>query len=184
MVGGGPGAGGVRAYGVGGRSVQLLPGGVGGEGRLFAHRGLRRARNGRVLPRYRRTLGARDHSGGTRGRGPRGPGGSRHAAVGVDRGKPAVTLAWDQVHPRLTHRATWLDHEGELPLITTPNTLTARVNLAVSYRQAGRTDKAITILERVVADRERLLGDNHPNTLTAPSNLEYARRSVGKDAAG
>jgi hypothetical protein len=29
----------------------------------------------------------------------------------------AVTQAWDQVHPRLTHRAAWLDHEGELPLI-------------------------------------------------------------------
>ncbi|CQR59326.1 FIG00663192: hypothetical protein (plasmid) [Streptomyces leeuwenhoekii] len=24
---------------------------------------------------------------------------------------------WDRVHPRLTHRASWLDHEGELPLI-------------------------------------------------------------------
>ncbi|MHB6912479.1 NF041680 family putative transposase [Streptomyces sp. DB-54] len=29
----------------------------------------------------------------------------------------AVTVAWDRVHPRLTHRAAWLDHEGELPLI-------------------------------------------------------------------
>ncbi|MFJ4567902.1 hypothetical protein ACIP4U_30295 [Streptomyces caelestis] len=25
--------------------------------------------------------------------------------------------AWDRAHPRLTHRAAWLDHEGELPLI-------------------------------------------------------------------
>lgn len=29
----------------------------------------------------------------------------------------AVTQAWDRVHPRLTHRAAWLDHEGELPLV-------------------------------------------------------------------
>jgi hypothetical protein len=29
----------------------------------------------------------------------------------------AVMQAWDRVHPRLTHRAAWLDHEGELPLI-------------------------------------------------------------------
>jgi hypothetical protein len=29
----------------------------------------------------------------------------------------AITQAWDRVHPRLTHRAAWLDHEGELPLI-------------------------------------------------------------------
>ncbi|MFK0120391.1 hypothetical protein [Streptomyces sp. NPDC090994] len=27
-----------------------------------------------------------------------------------------VAPAWDQVHPRLTHRAAWLDREGELHL--------------------------------------------------------------------
>lgn len=26
------------------------------------------------------------------------------------------TQAWDRVHPRLTHRSSWLDHDGELPL--------------------------------------------------------------------
>ncbi|GIE89601.1 hypothetical protein SAMN06264365_11882 [Actinoplanes regularis] len=25
--------------------------------------------------------------------------------------------AWDRLHPRLTHRAAWLDHEGPLPVI-------------------------------------------------------------------
>jgi hypothetical protein len=29
----------------------------------------------------------------------------------------AVTAAWDRVHPRLTHRAAWLDHDGDLPAI-------------------------------------------------------------------
>jgi hypothetical protein len=29
----------------------------------------------------------------------------------------AETQAWDRIHPRLTHRAAWLEHEGELPLI-------------------------------------------------------------------
>jgi hypothetical protein len=29
----------------------------------------------------------------------------------------AVAAAWDQVHPRLTHRAAWLDHDGPLPVI-------------------------------------------------------------------
>ncbi|MFE5488323.1 NF041680 family putative transposase [Streptomyces sp. NPDC056527] len=29
----------------------------------------------------------------------------------------AETQAWDRVHPRLTHRSSWLDHEGELPLV-------------------------------------------------------------------
>jgi len=29
----------------------------------------------------------------------------------------AVTAAWDRVHPRLTHRGAWLDHDGDLPVI-------------------------------------------------------------------
>ena len=29
----------------------------------------------------------------------------------------AVATAWDRVHPRLTHRAAWLDHDGPLPVI-------------------------------------------------------------------
>ena len=29
----------------------------------------------------------------------------------------AVAQAWDRVHPRLTHRAAWLDHDGPLPVI-------------------------------------------------------------------
>lgn len=29
----------------------------------------------------------------------------------------AETQAWDLVHPRLTHRSSWLDHDGELPLV-------------------------------------------------------------------
>jgi hypothetical protein len=29
----------------------------------------------------------------------------------------AQTQAWDRLHPRLTHRGSWLDHEGELPLV-------------------------------------------------------------------
>ena len=29
----------------------------------------------------------------------------------------AGAAAWDRVHPRLTHRAAWLDHDGDLPVI-------------------------------------------------------------------
>ena len=43
-----------------------------------------------------------------------------------------------------------------------PSTVTARANLAASYRQAGRTADAIAIEEEVAADRERSLG---PTTL-------------------
>ncbi|GGZ02167.1 hypothetical protein GCM10010343_29750 [Streptomyces avidinii] len=29
----------------------------------------------------------------------------------------AETQAWDRVHPRFTHRSSWLDRDGELPLV-------------------------------------------------------------------
>ncbi len=29
----------------------------------------------------------------------------------------AVAQAWDRLHPRLTHRPAWLDHDGDLPVI-------------------------------------------------------------------
>ncbi len=32
-------------------------------------------------------------------------------------GPNAAAQAWDRLHPRLTHRAAWLDHDGPLPVI-------------------------------------------------------------------
>src|SRR3954447_1390344 len=29
----------------------------------------------------------------------------------------AAAMSWDRLHPRLTHRAAWLDHDGPLPII-------------------------------------------------------------------
>jgi hypothetical protein len=52
-----------------------------------------------------------------------------------------------------------------------PDTLTARANLAASYRQAGRAGEAVTLLEQVTADRIRILGPEHPDTLTAAQAL-------------
>jgi hypothetical protein len=34
----------------------------------------------------------------------------------VNYGK-AEAQAWDRVHPRLTHRSAWLEHDGELPIV-------------------------------------------------------------------
>ena len=68
---------------------------------------------------------------------------------------------------------------ARLPVPFTRNTLASRAdipltevrrecaNLASSYWQAGRTTEAITLLERVLADRERLLGEEHPDTTAA-----------------
>ncbi|MFF9011867.1 NF041680 family putative transposase [Streptomyces sp. NPDC014870] len=35
----------------------------------------------------------------------------------TDRYGTAQTMAWDRIHPRLTTRSAWIDHDGELPLI-------------------------------------------------------------------
>ncbi|TRO56140.1 tetratricopeptide repeat protein, partial [Streptomyces sp. IB201691-2A2] len=45
--------------------------------------------------------------------------------------------------------------------------------------QAGRTDEAIVLLEQVVADRERLLGENHPNTAATRTMLMAWNRGSG-----
>lgn len=29
----------------------------------------------------------------------------------------AVAMAWERMHPRLSHRGSWLEHEGELPIV-------------------------------------------------------------------
>ena len=58
--------------------------------------------------------------------------------------------------------------------------LTARGNLAASYRLAGRTSEAIAIDKRVVADRARVLGPEHPHTLTAWGDLANSYWSAGR----
>jgi hypothetical protein len=50
----------------------------------------------------------------------------------------ARAAAWDRVHPRLTHRAAWLDHEGPLPVIE--GTL---IRLQVDYLPGDRDPKPV-----------------------------------------
>jgi hypothetical protein len=45
-----------------------------------------------------------------------------------------------------------------------PDTLTLQDNLAGAYRYAGRLEQAIPLYERTLADRERVLGPDHPDT--------------------
>ncbi|MEU7586796.1 tetratricopeptide repeat protein [Micromonospora sp. NPDC049230] len=61
-----------------------------------------------------------------------------------------------------------------------PDTITARANLATSYRQAGHTNEAITIEEEVVNDAARVLGAAHPHTIGARSNLATSYRQAGR----
>jgi DDE superfamily endonuclease len=50
----------------------------------------------------------------------------------------AVTAAWDRVHPRLTHRSAWLDHDG--PLLVIEGTL---IRLRVDHLPGDRDPKPV-----------------------------------------
>ena len=49
-----------------------------------------------------------------------------------------MAAAWDRLHPRLTHRAAWLDHDGDLPVIE--GTL---IRLQVDYLPGDRDPKPV-----------------------------------------
>jgi hypothetical protein len=53
--------------------------------------------------------------------------------------------------------------------------LTSRNNLAGAYASAARVGEAIPLYGRTLADRERVLGADHPDTLTSRDNLSRAR---------
>ncbi|MFH9735731.1 NF041680 family putative transposase [Streptomyces sp. NPDC017260] len=45
------------------------------------------------------------------------PGPSVSTATDTTNYGKAAAQAWDRVHPRLTHRSAWLEHDGELPVV-------------------------------------------------------------------
>ena len=61
-----------------------------------------------------------------------------------------------------------------------PDTLTAHLNLAYAYREAGRLDEAIELFEQNLEDRTRILGPHHPHTLISRDNLAGAYRAAGR----
>ena len=61
-----------------------------------------------------------------------------------------------------------------------PDTLASRNNLAGTYRDAGRLDKAITLYEQTLEDSIRVLGTDHPSTLTPRLNLAGAYQAAGR----
>ncbi|MFE7077443.1 tetratricopeptide repeat protein [Streptomyces sp. NPDC057620] len=58
--------------------------------------------------------------------------------------------------------------------------LAARGGLAICYWEAGRAGEAVALLEQVVADHERLLGDDHPDTLDARTTLADFYQKAGR----
>jgi hypothetical protein len=52
-------------------------------------------------------------------------------------------------------------------------------DLALGYLHAGRTAEAIGLYEQLLADRERMLGSDHPDTLKMRNNLALAYEGAG-----
>ena len=65
-----------------------------------------------------------------------------------------------------------------------PSTLAARSHLAAAYVEAGRPAEAVTLLERILTDRERIpeFGPDHPSTLSTRNHLATAYRAAGRTA--
>ena len=54
--------------------------------------------------------------------------------------------------------------------------LGSRNNLAYAYGAAGNLDRAIPLYEQTLADRERVLNADHPQTKLVRGNLAAARQ--------
>jgi hypothetical protein len=61
-----------------------------------------------------------------------------------------------------------------------PDTLSWRNNLAIDYRDVGRTADAITLHEQNLTIREQILGPDHPDTMASRHNLANAYEAAGR----
>ena len=58
------------------------------------------------------------------------------------------------------------------------DTLTSRNNLGFAYEEGGQARRAIPLYEATLADRIRVLGPDHTDTLECPRSIRLARMSV------
>jgi hypothetical protein len=54
-------------------------------------------------------------------------------------------------------------------------------NLASTYRNQGRWEEAEELDVQVMETRERVLGQEHPDTLTSMNNLAFTLKSQGRN---
>jgi len=64
--------------------------------------------------------------------------------------------------------------------VTDDQALSARNNLGLALQQHGRAAEALPHFEAVLAERQRVLGIEHPNTLASMVNLSSAYRDIGR----
>ena len=79
--------------------------------------------------------------------------------------------------------ASWRLDEAEAALDTIlleEDKLMGTDTVAHACLSAGLLDQAITLFEKNLADSERILGPDHPDTLTSRNNLAGAYRAAGR----
>ena len=79
--------------------------------------------------------------------------------------------------------ASWRFDEAEAALGTISSEQAALEGanaVAQAYESAGRLGEAIALYEQVLTDRIRVLGPDHPDTLSSRNNLAYAYESAGR----
>ena len=79
--------------------------------------------------------------------------------------------------------ASWHFDDAEAALSTITSDLEHMQGanaIASAYHAAGRLDEAITLYEQLLTDRIRVLGEDHPDTLTSRNNLAGAYESAGR----
>ncbi len=116
-----------------------------------------------------------------------------HPPDAIERARTRAAETLHSVLPDWRDPATWSAWRALLPHIdalTSHTTVSSEVNAIVRIRShtglflsgQGLHTRALTHLHHTLADRERILGPEHPDTLTARGNLANAYRSAGRFA--
>ncbi|MCX4097781.1 tetratricopeptide repeat protein [Nocardia sp. alder85J] len=87
---------------------------------------------------------------------------------------PADWPAWRNLLPHIEALTTYTRLDTD-----TRTTATLLHNTARFLNDQGRPDQAIPLFERTLTDRVRVLGDDHPGTLTSRNNLAGAYYAAG-----
>ncbi|MFI5501113.1 tetratricopeptide repeat protein [Nocardia asteroides] len=93
---------------------------------------------------------------------------------------PGTWPVWRALLPHIDAFAT---HTGlDITTATDPDITTAEIlNLTALFLNGqGLSDRAITLYKRTLTDLERVLGENHPDTLTSRNNLAGAYETAGR----
>ncbi|MFF3781916.1 FxSxx-COOH system tetratricopeptide repeat protein [Streptomyces sp. NPDC001933] len=87
---------------------------------------------------------------------------------------PVATRQWEELMSHVTALAASLP-----PAAATETTFDLFDRAAAHARQAEQTARAVPLLERIAAQREQVLGDAHPDTLSSRNDLAQAYGNAG-----